>query len=203
MPRGVVDFEGLASPEVQALKQLRGTSVPFEIKKIGHLVLKVKDLQRSIDFYTQVLGMSVSDVYPESMMAGGMCFMRFNDDHHGIGLIGDATGDSTNKELHHIAFEVETVDEVLRARDHLRKAGAQVDFEGRRRAGAQIAVEFRDPDNHTLEIFCFMDQVGRSEDARPPEEWREEFSLEDAINNPPPGQDELLRKQGHAPRKPS
>ena len=203
MPRGIVDLQGIAQPEVQALKSIRGKSVPFEIKKIGHLVLKVKDLKKSIDFYTQVLGMSVSDVYPESMMKGGMCFMRFNNDHHGIGLIGDATEDAPNKELHHIAFEVETVDEVIRARDHLRRMGAKVDFDGRRRAGAQIAVEFRDPDNHTLEIFCFMDQVGASENARPPEEWREEFSIEDAINNPPPGQDELLRRQGHTPRKPS
>ena len=203
MPRGVIDLKGIATPEIQALKKMRGSPVPFEIRKIGHLVLKVKDLKRSIELYTRVLGMTVSDVYPETMMEGGMCFMRFNNDHHGIGLVGDATQDSKHKELHHIAFEVETVDEVMRARDHLRQAGAPVDFDGRRRAGSQISVEFRDPDNHTLEIFCFMDQVGADEDARPPEEWREEFSIESAIDNPPPGQDVLLAEQGHAPRKPS
>ena len=42
-----------------------------------------------------------------------------------------------------------------------------------------------------------------AESARPPEEWREEFSLEDAINNPPPGQDEMLAREGHKPRKPA
>jgi catechol 2,3-dioxygenase len=163
----------------------------------------VKDIKRSIDFYTQVLGMRVSDIYPETMMKGGMAFMRFNNDHHGIGIVGGAKDDATNKELHHLAFEVDTVAEVLRARDHLKKHNVKIDFEGRRRAGAQIAVEFRDPDNHVLEIFWGLDRVGAADHARPPEEWREEFSIEDAINNPPPGQDEMLRREGHTPRKPS
>ena len=34
-----------------------------------------------------------------------------------------------------------------------------VDFDGRRRAGVQIAVEFRDPDNHRLEIYWGIDQI--------------------------------------------
>jgi catechol 2,3-dioxygenase-like lactoylglutathione lyase family enzyme len=204
MPRGVVDIEGIASPEVQKLKSVQPPKdLPFEITKLGHMVLMVKDLKRSIDFYTQVLGMRVSDIYPETMMKGGMAFMRFNNDHHGIGLVGGMAEDAKNKELHHLAFEVDTVAEVLHARDHLKKHNVKIDFEGRRRAGAQIAVEFRDPDNHVLEIFWGLDKVGREEHARPPEEWREEFSIEDAINNPPPGQDEMLAREGHKPRKPS
>ena len=67
-----------------------------------------------------------------------------------------------------------------------------IEFDGRRRAGAQVAVEFRDPDNHMLEIFWGLDQVGSDGRTRPPEEWREEFSIEDAIDNPPPGQDTTL-----------
>ncbi len=204
MPRGVVDIEGIASPEVQKLKNVQPPAdLPFELKKLGHMVLMVKDIKRSIDFYTQVMGMRVSDIYPETMMKGGMAFLRFNNDHHGIGLVGGMAADSANKELHHLAFEVDTVDEVLRARDHLHRHKVKVDFEGRRRAGAQIAVEFRDPDNHVLEIFWGLDKVGAKETARPPEEWREEFSIEDAIDNPPPGQDEMLRREGHVPRKSS
>ena len=204
MPRGVVDIEGIASPEVQKLKNVQPPAdLPFEIKKLGHMVLMVKDIKRSIDFYTQVMGMRVSDIYPETMMKGGMAFMRFNNDHHGIGIVGGMKEDAKNKELHHLAFEVDTVAEVLRARDHLKKHNVKIDFEGRRRAGAQIAVEFRDPDNHVLEIFWGLDKLGPDENARPPEEWREEFSLEDAINNPPPGQDEMLAREGHKPRKPS
>jgi len=193
MPRGVVDFEALRSKEIENLRQTQPPQgLPFRIAKIGHVVLMVSDLERSVRFYTQVLGFRISDVYPDSMMPGRMVFMRCNADHHGVALIGAAAGTSHNHELHHLAFEVATLDEVLRAREHLKAHKVPIDFEGRRRAGAQIAVEFRDPDNHRLEIYWGLDQVGSDERARPPEEWREEFSIEAAIDNPPPGQDTSL-----------
>ena len=177
--------------------------MPFRIEKIGHVVLQVSDVDRSVDFYTRAMGFQVSDVYPETMMPGGMVFFRCNPDHHCLAIIGMGKDANRNIELHHVAFQVASLDEVFRARNHLQAYGAQIDFDGRRRAGCQIAVEFRDPDNHVLEIFWGLDHVGPDEVARPPEEWREEFSIEDAINNPPPGQDEMLRREGHIPRKPS
>lgn len=193
MPRGVIDFDALQSEEILAFKNAETPAgLPFNITKIGHVVLKVQDLDRSVKFYTQILGFKVSDAYPDTMMPGGMVFMRCNPDHHGVALVGGAKKGAENAEIHHLAFEVATVDEVLRARDHLRKHNVQVDFDGRRRAGAQVAVEFRDPDNHTLEIFWGLDQVGSDGHTRPPEEWREEFSVEDAIDNAPPGQDTTL-----------
>jgi catechol 2,3-dioxygenase len=172
---------------LKTLKRPHG--LPFRISKIGHVVLNVSDLARSVEFYTQVLGFSVSDVYPEAMVPGGMVFMRCNADHHGVALVGSMKGASPNIELNHFAFEVGTLDEVLRARDHLQKHKVQIDFEGRRRAGVQIAVEFRDPDGHRLEIFWGLDQVGSNGTVRPPEEWKWSHSLEDAIRDPVRGQD--------------
>jgi len=190
MPRGVVDLEGLKSPAAEALRrQTPPAGLPFGIRKLGHVVLKVKDLQRSLAFYVGVLGFRVSDVYPETMMKGGMVFLRCNTDHHCLALVGGAAEDGRACELHHLAFEVATLDEVVRARDYLRAHNVKIDYEGRRRAGCQVAVEFRDPDNHFLEIFWGLDQVGSDHRVRPPEEWREEPSLEAAIANPPPGQD--------------
>lgn len=52
------------------------------MRKLGHVVLKVKDVKRSAAFYTGVLGFRVSDVYPESMKKGGTVFLRCNADHH-------------------------------------------------------------------------------------------------------------------------
>ncbi len=193
MPRGVIDIEALQSDEIQALKNARTPEgLPFNITKIGHVVLKVRDLERSVEFYTKVLGFKVSDAYPDSMIPGRMVFMRCNPDHHGLALIGGAAHEAANTELNHLAFEVATIDEVLRAREHLRRHNVPIEFDGRRRAGAQVAVEFRDPDNHMLEIYWGLDQVGSDGRTRPPEEWREEFSIEDAIDNPPPGQDTTL-----------
>jgi catechol 2,3-dioxygenase len=163
--------------------------LPFDIRKIGHVVLMVADMERSVDFYTRVLGFRVSDVYPEQMVPGGMVFLRMNPDHHGIALVGGRGDRPAAAELHHMAFEVGTLDEVLRARDHLKKHGVPIDFEGRRRAGCQIAVEFLDPDGHHLEIYWGLDQVGSDGHIRPAEEWRQAFTLEDAVANPPAGQD--------------
>lgn len=194
MPRGVVDLEGLRSPETEALRHMAPPAgLPFNVTKIGHVVLKVADLKRSVEFYTSVLGFRVSDVYPESMMKGGMVFMRCNADHHGVALVGGAQALSANREMHHLAFEVDTLDEVVRARAHLERHGVKIEFHGRRRAGCQVAVEFRDPDNHFLEIFWGLDQVGADGRVRPPEDWREELTLEEAIANPPAGQDTTLR----------
>ncbi len=190
MPKGVVDYAGLKSAQSQALRDLQPKpGRPFDLTKIGHVVLMSSDLQRSVEFYTGVLGFRVSDVYPETMMKGRMVFMRCAADHHGVALIGAAAGTSLQHELHHLAFEVATLAEVFRARGWLRAQGVKIEFEGRRRAGCQVAVEFRDPDGHWLEIYWGLDQVGAEGRIRPPQEWRECFTLEEAVADAPPGQD--------------
>src|ERR1043165_6453294 len=95
---------------------------PFALNKIGHVVLRVSDLRRSIAFYTGILGFRVSDIYGDDMMPGGMVFMRCNTDHHGIALVGGAAENAgLGGGLHHLAFEVGTLDDVFRARKYLRE----------------------------------------------------------------------------------
>jgi hypothetical protein len=107
--------------DIDAIKARdRPKGLPFRLGKIGHVVLNVTDLARSTRFYTEVLGLQVSDVYAETMVPGGMVFMRLNPDHHGIALVGGAKAPSESRELNHVAFEVATLDEVIRARDYLR-----------------------------------------------------------------------------------
>jgi catechol 2,3-dioxygenase-like lactoylglutathione lyase family enzyme len=176
--------------DIDTIRQLRRPKgMPFHIGKLGHVVLNVADIERSTRFYVEVLGFRISDVYPETMMPGGMVFMRFNPDHHGVALVGSPNGKPQAGDLHHIAFEVGTLDEVLRARDHLKKHGVVPHFEGRRRAGCQIAIEFKDPDGHQLEIYWGVDQVGSDGTVRPPDEWKGAQSLEQAIADPVRGQD--------------
>jgi catechol 2,3-dioxygenase-like lactoylglutathione lyase family enzyme len=164
-------------------------TIPFAVRKIGHAVIFVSDIERSKRFYTEVLGFQISDVYPGSMMPGGMVFLRCNGDHHCLALVGDKGDAANGKSLHHLAFELATIDEVFRARDHLKAHGTTITFEGRRRAGCQVAVEFLDPDGHHLELYWGLDQVGSDGRARPWEEWRQTPSLEEAVHTPPPGQD--------------
>ena len=78
--------------DMEKLKEFkRPKGLPFRINKIGHVVLNVSDMKRSVEFYTQVLGFQVSDVYPEEMVPGGMVFMRCASDHHGVALVGSMT----------------------------------------------------------------------------------------------------------------
>jgi catechol 2,3-dioxygenase len=167
---------------------------PFQLGKIGHVALHVADVQASAKFYTEVLGFEVSDTYGEDMMPGGAVFLRCNPDHHGIALFKATRQRQAGAGLHHMAFEVPTLDDVVRARNHLRANNVHLDFEGRRRAGVQIAVEFRDPDGHHLEIYWGIDQIGPGEPARPAHEWKGANSLEAAITDPVVGQDTKLRE---------
>src|SRR6266702_987814 len=179
--------------DVDELKSLaRPKGMPFRIGKLGHVVINVRDVPRSVRFYTELLGFEVSDIYPDEMVPGGMAFLRCHPDHHGIALVGSMYAAAENVELNHIAFEVATLEEVMRARDHLRQHGIEIDFEGRRRAGCQLAVEFRDPDGHRLEIYWGIDQIGSDGRARPKQEWKGVRGLEAAIADPVKGQDTTL-----------
>ena len=167
----------------------RPRGLPFSLGKIGHVALYVKDIEASARFYVDVLGFRISDIYGDDMMPGGAVFLRCNPDHHGVALFRATEANPAGAGLHHMAFEVGTLDEVFRARDHLKAHGVKLDFEGRRRAGVQIAVEFRDPDGHRLEIYWGIDRIGSDGQARPAEQWKGAQSLEAAVADPVIGQD--------------
>ncbi len=159
----------------------------FQLRKIGHVVLNVTDLDAAVRFYTEVLGLRVTDRYPDGVVPGGMVFLCVGTDHHGVALVGGAQRGERSS-LNHFAFEVGSLDEVFRARAWLRARGVPLHFEGRRRAGCQVAIEFQDPDGNNLEIYWNIDQVGTEGAVRPASEWRPAKTLEDAVANPVKGQ---------------
>lgn len=148
-----------------------------------------------VRFYTDVVGLQISDRYGNDLVPGGMVFMRCGTDHHGLALVGGAAP-GPRKELNHFAWEVATIAEVFAAREFLRERGVAIDFEGRRRAGSQIAVEFLDPEGNHVEIYWGIDQIGSNGVVRPPNEWCQAFSLEEAVANPVPGQNLGTQWQG-------
>jgi len=181
--------------EIFKLKTLRPPGgLGFKIRRLGHVVLQVTDLERSLLFYTQVLGFKVTEIYSEDLQPGGFAFLRCHTDHHSIALVGNGAARSQHKELHHLAFEVGSVEEVFAVRERLREQGATITFEGRRRAGCQIAVEFLDPDGHCLEIYWGLDQIGTSGYVRPSSEWKGIRTLEAAVADPVVGQETGIQK---------
>ena len=161
------------------------SETPVRVKKLGHVVLRVGDVERSARFWTDVLGFTVSDRNEQ-----GMVFLRNGADHHTIALAPareiTPLPDKSRGELgfDHLALEVENVSDLVNIREFLRSRGVPIVFDGRRGPGSNPGVEFLDPDGYMIELYASMDQIGPDGQSRPADEWRRAASLEEAIANP-------------------
>lgn len=164
----------------------REEETPVKVKKIGHVVFSVSDMERSTKFWTDIMGFKVSDRNEH-----GMVFLRHGLDHHTIALAPAKTGADLPKEgqtgFHHFAMEVGSVTELFKIRDFLKAKGVPIVYEGRRGAGCNPGVEFKDPDGFNIELYASMDQIGWDEKSRPPEQWNRAKTLEEAVAKPVPG----------------
>src|SRR5712692_4451803 len=127
------------------------TEIPFRIKKLGHVVFFVSDMDRSLKFYTEVLPFKVSDRNEQ-----GMVFLRCAGDHHTLALVPRPNGEpapADSVRLHHFAMEVESMDTLFCVRDWLRQHGVTFVYEGRRGPGSNPGLEFLDPDGYALELY--------------------------------------------------
>ncbi len=157
---------------------------PVKVKKLGHLTFQVSDVERTVRFWTQVMGFEEVERNDT-----GIVFLRFGPDHHSIGIAkGAAKRRATSEEglnTGHLAFEVENTDVLLATRDYLDQNNIPVVFQGRKGPGCNISLHFMDPDGYEFELYCSMDQVGAS-GRRPADQFSRVSSLEDAIENPVP-----------------
>ncbi len=161
-----------------------GTS-PITVNKLGHFVYEVADIERSVRFWTQVMGFREVERNEK-----GMVFFRCGADHHAIGLVpGRAEARaprSAGNRMEHLAFEVSSLDQLFAARDFLKANNIPIMFEGRKGAGCNVSLNFLDPDGYEFEIYCQMDQVDETGRLRPSEQFRRAASLEEARDNPVP-----------------
>ena len=176
----------MAQVEVRASPQAAERPSPIRIRKLGHVVIQVRNLARSVRFYTEVLNFRVSDD-----ATGGGVFLTAVGDHHTIGLF---PSDGENAEipgkgavrLHHFAMLVGSLEELFDIRTYLRERGIPIVFEGRRAMGGHTSVEFLDPDGYHVEVYCDMDQIGPDGRSRPRDPNAKYDSLEKARDNPKP-----------------
>jgi catechol 2,3-dioxygenase-like lactoylglutathione lyase family enzyme len=160
---------------------------PVKVKKLGHVVYTVSDIERSTKFYTEILNFRVSDVNER-----GMVFLTTCGDHHTIALASAEDGANARQpekgglRLSHFAMEVETLEELFEIRAYLKEKGVPIIFEGRKGAGGNTGVEFHDPDGYTIELYWKMDQMPGDHPSRPSAQWNRVSSLEDARDQPLP-----------------
>jgi len=116
---------------------------------VGHVHLKVADLDRSEAFYREALGLEVTE-----RVGGSFVFMSFGGAHHHVALQGhqDAPAiDPAALGLYHFAVEVADERELAGAIDRIQGAGigfTAVDH------GISKSVYFSDPDGHGVEVYC-------------------------------------------------
>jgi len=119
------------------------------IKKVGHVVLGVRDPQRSIRFYTETLGMELVSVIDEMQMA----FFTFGERDHDIAVIKVPDDQSVGSSaLAHTALEIDGGEEQLRELyERLKSRGVTVEFTANHVLTKSFY--FFDPDGNRLEIF--------------------------------------------------
>ena len=133
------------------------------IKGLNHVVLWVRDAQRSMAFYRDVLGFIPKDgAHPQRV------FMKANgsENHHDLGLFGigaDAEGIPHGRHvgMYHVAWELAEIQQVKEAREKLMAAGA---FVGETDHGNSLSIYAQDPDGNEFEVFWAIppEGVGKS-----------------------------------------
>jgi catechol 2,3-dioxygenase-like lactoylglutathione lyase family enzyme len=121
-------------------------------RKLGHLIKFTTDVNRSLDFYTRHLGMKLTD-----RSGNFVAFLRCGNggDHHVLGLL-----QSEKPGLHHLSFEVGSIDELGMGAKQMIDAGYRhVWGLGRHIGGSNFFQYFRDPWNSMAEYYWDIDII--------------------------------------------
>ena len=134
-------------------------------KQLGHIVLRVRDLDRSERFYSEVLDLRVTTKRP-----GAMVFLTAGDEaSHELALMSvglDAPGPEPDRVgLYHFAWEMESFEDLRKMYAELKEK--RVEIGGIGDHGISLGVYFFDPDGNEIEAFYEL----------PKDQWPEEGNL--------------------------
>ncbi len=125
----------------------------IQARKLGHVVLKVRDVQQAKDFYTRVLGLQVA--YEDRQRSA--VFLSFGTEHHDLALFQLATREppeAAQPGLHHMAWQLGNFAELQAAHRELVELGIPV--EATVEHNVTRSVYFFDPDGNRVELYCDM-----------------------------------------------
>ncbi len=135
---------GVARGEMREMT--RGEAVP---QKISHIVLHATDHRAMVAFFINVLGFRLSD-----WVGDFMAFLRCNEWHHRLAV---APGPPC---LNHVAFDMLTVDDMMRGIGRLKRAGTDVRWgPGRHTAGNNTFSYFATPAGFAVEYTSELEAV--------------------------------------------
>jgi catechol-2,3-dioxygenase len=131
-------------------------TVAIKALRTGHVGLNVTDLDRSLPFYLRVFGF---DVLAEGREDGRRWAFLGRDGQLVLTLWqqSDTVFPTRSAGLHHLSFQVESIDEVKAAERVLRELGAELVHDGVVPHGEGVSsggIFFTDPDGIRLEIYA-------------------------------------------------
>lgn len=129
----------------------------IRVRNVGHVVLKVRDIERSARFYRDVLGLKE---VARGTFGHPMAFFSTGDNHHDVAVMevgADAPAPAPNATgLYHVALRIGTSLEELRAaRAHLQAHGI-TDMRIRDHVVSQ-SIYLNDPDGNNIELYVDAD----------------------------------------------
>ena len=130
------------------------------VRGLNHAVLYVRDARRSAAFYEEAFGFEVLADYGE----GAAVFMRAagTQNHHDLGLFTIGANAPPPEQgrvgLYHLAWQVETIQDLVEIRERLVRMGALV---GESDHGVTKSLYAKDPDSNEFEVMFML----------PREEW--------------------------------
>ena len=131
--------------------------MPFAVERIDHLVLRVRDLQASIDFYQAVLGCCVAkrrdDLGLIHLRAGASMIELISVDGV-LGRRGGGAAQADARNIDHVCLRIEPFDEA-ELLGHLARFGLAPHGNATLNFGAEgdgLSLYFNDPDGNTIEL---------------------------------------------------
>jgi catechol-2,3-dioxygenase len=142
--------------------------MPIPTRRLNHAVLYVRDVERSVAFYRDVLGLEpVHDDW--KTMGAAFLRARGSENDHDLGLfaIGDGAPGPVRGAvgLYHLAWEVNGIQDLVAARETLLEAGALV---GQSDHGATKSLYAMDPDGNEFEVMWAVPRARLGEVAGAP-----------------------------------
>jgi catechol 2,3-dioxygenase len=127
-------------------------SSAVEPQEVGHVVLRVRDVARSTEFYTQLLGFRKVGEIPGRMAF----FTATGANHHDLAVLAVGAGapdpppDAVG--LYHVAIRLPSDDHIRRAYHALESAGAHI--VGASDHGVSHSLYLKDPDGIEIELYA-------------------------------------------------
>lgn len=120
-------------------------------KQLGHLVLRVRDVDASEKWYSEVLGLHTTN-----KRSGEMIFMSAKEgSSHELALVSvgaDAPGPEESRVgLFHFAWEMESFEDLRQLYERMKSQGVNIKSVGDH--GISLGVYLADPDGNEIEVY--------------------------------------------------